>query len=585
VTAERTTWAPVGRLLAVALPALALAGCTGDGQTEAIRSYDVSIVASADGSLVVEETIDYDFAGEERHGIVRLIPDRAPYEQTRDRIYPISDITVESPTGAPAETEVTTEDGALSIRVGDPDSEISGRHTYVLSYRVAAVADPGEQADRLAWNAVGTGWEVPIEEVDVRLSGPAGAVPESVGCAVGGEGDRTGCRPEVGDDGELSAGAEGLGPGEGLTLSARYPAGTFPEAGPMFEDTFSPAQAFRATPATMVLALGGLLTLAVPVVVRARRGRTRTAGMSGPAAPQFTPPQDARPAQLGTLLDGYAQRHELTATLLDLAVRGFLRIEEVADGELPAGDTPQDWRLVRGARPHGLRPYEQQLLDAFFADGDDVVLSDLQERFASIESDVCAAMYRDVVELGWFHEDPAAIRRRWYGIGAAVLAAGVLLIVVLAVASTWALAGTGIVLGGLVVLGLAGRMPQRTAAGAAMRERVAAFREHLAAADPQWLAEQGRVPDVAEAARADPRIRYLPHAVALGVAEEWAQRVGTDSGPTPDWYVSSSGAPVWPALVAFSSAGNPALAPPASTSGGGSTYVGGAAGGGGGGSW
>jgi uncharacterized membrane protein len=73
--------------------------------------------------------------------------------------------------------------------------------------------------------------------------------------------------------------------------------------------------------------------------------------------------------------------------------------------------------------------------------------------------------------------------------------------------------------------------------------------------------------------------------VALGVAEEWAQRVGTDSGPTPDWYVSSSGAPVWPALVAFSSAGNPALAPPASTSGGGSTYVGGAAGGGGGGSW
>ena len=171
-----------GRRAAVAglvFPALLLAGCTSDGQAETIRSYDVDLVAGADGSLEVEETIAYDFGDEERHGIERLIPERAPFEQTRDRLYPISDVAVQSPTGAPAETEVTSEDGVLTVRVGDPDTEVTGEHTYVLSYRVEGVADPGDDGDRLAWNAVGTGWEVPIEQVDVRLTGPAGVAPDA----------------------------------------------------------------------------------------------------------------------------------------------------------------------------------------------------------------------------------------------------------------------------------------------------------------------------------------------------------------------------------------------------------------------
>jgi hypothetical protein len=568
---------------------LAVAGCSGDDAGERIRAYDIAIAAAADGSLTVEETIDYDFAGEARHGIVRTVPDRAPLEQTVDRRYPVDDIAVRSPTGAPTETEVSTEDGGLSIRVGDEDTEITGRHTYVLTYRVAAVADAGRDADRLAWNAVGTGWEVPIEAAEVRLSGPPGAVPSAVDCAVGGEGDRTPCPVEVGPGGELRAGAEDLDPGEGMTVGATFPAGTFAGAEPVLEDTFSPALAFRLTPATGGLAVAGLLALTLPVVAMVRRGRApRERG--GPVAPQLTPPADARPAQLGTVLDGYAQRHEVTATLLDLAVRGSLRIEEVDDPEVGRadGDPPRDWRLVRtGAGEHGLRRYEEQLLSEVFAEGDVVSLSALQPRFAAITSRTCAAVYDDVVALGWFAADPAAVRRRWWAIGAAVLVAGIALTVVLALTSTWALAGTGVALAGLVLLAMAGRMPRRTAAGAQLRERAAAFRDSLAAAEPRWLTESVRVPDLAGAARTDAAVRYLPHAVALGVAEQWGRAVDrSGAASAPDWYTPGPGTgatPVWPALLVFSSPTNPALTPPASAGGG--TSVGGAAGGGGGGSW
>ncbi|MGY1823144.1 DUF2207 domain-containing protein [Geodermatophilus sp. SYSU D00079] len=572
-------WA-VGLLLSVAAPVLA--GCSGDGAAEGIRSYDVRVAAAADGSLAVEETIDYDFAGEERHGIVRLLPDRAPFAQTRDRVYPVTDVAVESPTGAPTDTEVTDEDGGLGIRVGDEDTEVTGRHTYVLSYRVAGVADPGEDGDRVTWNAVGTGWEVPIDEVEVRLSGPA--APVRADCAVGGQGDRTACAAEVTPTGELRATASGLDAGEGVTVAATFPAGTLPGARPLYEDTFSPAQAFRATPATLGVALAGLLALVLPALAVARRGRP--AGGPGPGGPQLTPPEDATPGQLGTVLDGHAQRHEVTATLLDLAVRGLLRIEEVDDAD--AGDLPADWRLVRTAGDVGdLRGYERLLLEGLFADGEVRALSELQPAFGALEARVRTALYEDVVERGWFPADPAAVRRRWYARGALVLAAGVAATVVLAVTTTWALAGVGPVLAGLVLLGLAGRMPRRTPAGEQLRRAAAAFRDTLAAADRRRPG--GPAPDLATAARTDLAVRHLPYAVALGVPDEWSRHL-TEAGldAVPDWYTPGprhSGVAVWPALVAFSSPGNPALSPPVTGGGAGGTSVGSGAGGGGGGSW
>ena len=103
----RTTGRRTARLVLAAVGGLALAGCTGEAQAETIRSYEVEIEAADDGSLVVAETIEYDFAGEQRHGIVRILPDRAPFEQTRDRRYPVSDIAVERPEISSAVSVIT----------------------------------------------------------------------------------------------------------------------------------------------------------------------------------------------------------------------------------------------------------------------------------------------------------------------------------------------------------------------------------------------------------------------------------------------------------------------------------------------
>ena len=78
---------------------LLLLGGSAAGQSggEVIHSYVVEIRILDDGDLAVTETIDYDFGSELRHGIFRTIPTRFPYDDVNDRVYPIEDVSVESP--------------------------------------------------------------------------------------------------------------------------------------------------------------------------------------------------------------------------------------------------------------------------------------------------------------------------------------------------------------------------------------------------------------------------------------------------------------------------------------------------------
>src|SRR5665647_3588697 len=60
---------------------------------------------------------------------------------------------------------------------------------------------------------------------------------------------------------------------------------------------------------------------------------------------QFSPPDGVRPGEIGTLVDEKADPVDVTATMIDLAVRGYLRIEEVPRSR--PDKPPKDWTLVR----------------------------------------------------------------------------------------------------------------------------------------------------------------------------------------------------------------------------------------------
>ncbi|MFM6847751.1 MAG: DUF2207 family protein [Terrabacter sp.] len=227
--------------------------------------------------------------------------------------------------------------------------------------------------------------------------------------------------------------------------------------------------------------------------------------------------------------DPVAHAHDVSATLVDLAVRGWFHIVEVgaerASPEL-ATDTgrgrPRDWVLRRAASPPDEPPsaFEQLLLDRIFEGRDEVRLSSLKGSFAMTMREAQIGLYREVVDRGWYARHPRARNGRTRAIGLVVLvpltlvAAGVLA-TDLVDASDWSLTPllVGLVLALVALARWGGSRTPRTAEGSAMRIQALGFREYLATAEADRLSFEEKRALLSS---------YLPYAVAFGLTGHFA---------------------------------------------------------------
>lgn len=594
------------------LAAVALAVLTaGEGRSgaqafgERIRNYDVTILVAADGHLDVSEQITYDFGGQFRHGIFRDVPVRFHADADHDRVYPFHMIGVTAdPADTPTNLKVSESGAAKHIRIGDPNRTISGVRTYTIRYRVDRALNPFADHDELFWNAVGQEFLVPIDRATVLVQGP-GPLGQ-VACFAGPNGSRLACASATTDGETATFTDRNLGPQEGVTVVVGLPKGQIiPAPTPRLEERITFRTAFKVTPVTAGLAVILIGPVVAGLILVLRRGRDRRyvgtpvdaafGNVTGEEEPvpllrrhedpvEFIPPDGIRPGQLGTLIDEKANVVDVTATIVDLAVRGYLRIEEVADSR--HGFHKPDYKLVqlKNAGPD-LRPYEWRLLTALFETGSEVLLSGLKYKFSGDMAKVRNDLYDEVVTAGWFAARPDHVRLLWrvLGIAALVLSAGVM---VIAVVTDAALAVLPLPFGALLLLLLAGRLPRRTAKGTAMLGRVRGFREIFDAG-------QGVREHFAE--DHDIFSKYLPYAIVFGCTDKWARTFAdlATAEQTTNWYVGSgalNALVLAHAVDSFSTtaAGTLTVSTPSSSGSsgfGGGGFSGGGGGGGGGGSW
>jgi uncharacterized membrane protein YgcG len=572
------------------------------GLGERTLSFQSDAQVEPDGSLLVRETISYQFP-EPRHGIIRSLVTRQRYDEGHERVYPLDVVQVSSPDGAPADYTVSQNGPISDIRIGDPDVLIDGQHTYEITYRLRGLLNDLSDHVELYWNATGNLSEVPTDQVEITLEGPAPITDAT--CFQGPQGSTDGCdRNEVaGDQAQFEAGL--LGPHEGVTVVAAFPPDAVtPPPSPILEESRTLGWGFRPT---LGRASGaGLALVAVGAGVGTlayRKGRDRQAvgsavevafannGANAVRRPllerrvvpvQFEPPEGMPPGLFGTLVDERADVRDVSATIVDLAVRGYLRIEEIPG---PSGKV-RDYRLVslRGTDDE-LRPYEALLLDRLFADGAEVELGDLKTHFHAEMVEVRDSMYREVVTQGWFRARPDRTRRAWTAIGAMVVIAAVGITALLAATVGWGLVGLALVAGGLALVVGARWMPARTAKGSGLLVRALGFGRFIRESEKH----RARF-----AEKANLFTEYLPYAVALGCTQKWAHAFAGLAVPPPTWYVGT-GPFIDPlvfgaSLSNFSStAGSMLVATPGGSgvsgfsSGGG--FSGGGGGGGGVGSW
>ena len=586
-------------LLVFATPAFAAPLRADEGWV--IDSFDAQIGVQPNGDLLIVETILVDFGTQHKHGIFRDIPVLFDYDQQRNRVYDLDVQSVTSADGKGHQYEVSSRGAYREIKIGDPNVTVSGRQSYRITYRVQHALNGFSDHDELYWNVNGDAWPVLTSRATATVTLPGGAV-QRVTCYQGTKGSTEPCRFGVSDRTATFQATRTLPPGEQLTVVVALPKGLVPNPEPHLErkPRESLVEYFEVTPLTVGGALLALATMlgwigrswwvsgrdrrytSVYYLTDNPNEETRPLGASDPIVVEFEPPDKLRPAQLGLVLDERADTLDVTATIVDLAVRGYLHIAEMPKHFLFG---KRDWQLSRTGKPEGdLLAYEQTVLKGLFADGSPVKLSALKNEFYTHLNAAETDLYRDAVTRGWFARRPDKVRSFWKGLGVALMVAGGVAADILGKSYGAGLIGIPIVLGGLLMLPVAAAMPSRTARGREVLRRTLGFRQYVATAekDRQRFNEQQNL--FAE---------YLPYAIVFRCVDKWA-RAFKDIDTLPavsTWY---TGAHAFNAgsfsrnLEGFSStlastiASTPGGSGSSGFSGGG---AGGGGGGGGGGSW
>lgn len=365
----------------------------------------------------------------QRHGIYRDIPNSVPAPLGGRRTLDISDIEVKRDGQAGAWVQQSAHGDAgpmLRLRIGDADRTISGRHAYRLRYRVADSLLPAGTRDAFRWNAIGTGWKVPIKSAKVRLTLPAQLHdhPDLEGnfyTGAWGSAVQNGRSEWNQGRSTFAVSTEPLTPHEGVTIEVSFPAGTIAA-------TAHPSSAQALWQALPRLWAWPLMLVGLGLAWRHwhRVGRDLA---TGPVAVRYHPPKGLEAAEAGLLIDQSLDKADLTGTVIELARDGWLKIErpEESTGILKLFKQNRITleRLPVQDERNTLPPYKRYLLESFFYRG---------ERFtpgAEESSPIVgerkkwldkakARIHERGVEHGLFPESPKTVRIK-YVAGAAIL--------------------------------------------------------------------------------------------------------------------------------------------------------------------
>lgn len=289
----------------------------GVASAEQITSFVSDITINADSSVLITETITYDFGTAEKHGIFRNIRETHPQPASawyKDR-YIDYELQLVTRDGQPEPYTLQRYDG-LSVKIGDANKTITGKHTYIISYLARGILAEYPEGTELYWNVTGDEWEVPIRNVVVNVKGEGGVrLLPTFACYAGSQGATASCTDKSAGVGTSRFTQTTLHAGQQLTIAQRL-SGVIS----------NPQERLNST---LLLVLGiGAWFIAFGVWLYRWRFKYRT---SRTVIPQYEPYADFKPMFTGVLFDNRLDVRDITAGIIYLAQQGFISIRQITE--------------------------------------------------------------------------------------------------------------------------------------------------------------------------------------------------------------------------------------------------------------
>jgi len=552
------------------------------GRQLRIQKFDSEITVTPDAKVNVTENITLQFKGGPWHGVYRTIPVEyaGPNGSNYSLFLDVRSITDGNGNKLKFESSRERQNRKLKIYVPDADNSTQ---TIVIEYVASDALRFPEDYDEFYWNVTGDEWDIPIDAASAHIVLPPGASGIRANVFTGSFRSKgREAAAEVAGTGVDVTTIAPLGIHEGLTVAIAFDKGAVHE--PTALDKLS-------------LYLRSNWALFLPIVAfflmfwlwwtKGRDPRLR------PIAAQYEPPDKLTPGEVGTLVDNSVDMRDITASIVDLAVRGYLVIEEQQKDHLLGLTHSKEYvfHLKKSqAEWSTLQPHEQALLSGLFSGGnagDAVSLSELHNRFYTSLPGIRNDLFDSLVGHGYYNRRPDSVRSGYLGFGVVV---GVILVWGgTAIARNMGMAPLSFVVAGIltgaIICGFGWFMPAHTQTGARALEGVLGFEDFLNHVEADRFNRTIKTPEMFE--------KFLPFAMVLGVEKNWSNAFKNIYTQPPQWYQGNFGAGFYPymfvsSLNSMSSVAGSAMASAPRSSGGsgfggGGGFSGGGFGGGGGG--
>jgi hypothetical protein len=487
-----------------------------------VTEFHDNIAIDQAGGARVSERLTIEFEGE-WHGIHRTIPIEYPGPHGTNYTLLLKVVSVADGTGNELKYDSNTSKGFRDLKIYVPGATDATK-VVQIDYTVKNGIRYFDSYDEFYWNVTGNDWPVPIDHASAFVRFPEGAAgslrAQSFTGAYGSAGHQA--TAEVnGADATFETTAP-LPMRGGLTIDVYIPKGILKEPGALTRLIWF----LRSNPIIFL----PFMTLAVMFLVWRQWGRDPDPGMS--VAPMYEPPRNISPAEAGTLIDDTIHPRDITSTLVDLAVRGYLRIEEKDEKGLLFHHKDYLFHLLKPREQwKDLAPHEQVMLENIYAGGGtETRLSALKNHFYTALPIIRTDIMSSLRKKGMYLLDPESAN------GYSIVAAIVILIP-FALAQFTGRANFFSSISSLIVAVLisaviwwlfARQMTAKTIQGGRTRVEILGFQEFMNRVEADRLKRMP--PNTFE--------KFLPYAMALGVEHSWAQKFAGIIQNPPSWYVS-----------------------------------------------
>lgn len=323
-------------------------------QAERIEDFSADIKIQEKGDIIVTETMTVYSTGDIfKRGIVRQLPTQKK-DKAGNRSSVKYDLLSVEKDGLPSKYHTKNSGGNFEIYVGEKSVFLSPNksYTYQLTYRVEHTIGFFENYDELYWNVTGLDWVIPIDSASAVIHLPLGANEVQSACYTGGFGSTSTDCTKQSEENRVVFKANHLGNGKGLTVATGFTKGIILEPVPTFFQKFG---------WHIITALFGGVFLFYYLFTWIKFGIDPP---KPTVFPIFESPSGLSPASVGMVHKERYWQELLTASIVNLAVKGYLKIEETRETKILGLFKSTDYKLtkVNNEKSTKLLPKEEQVL-------------------------------------------------------------------------------------------------------------------------------------------------------------------------------------------------------------------------------